>query len=82
MDELAYSGGLFLETLKKAPTLSRYFLLAACSIFFTVYYFQAVHPYIKDIRRQNIEVILTTTGVYKTPFFEDYYLETPLKSES
>ena len=63
---------------------TQYLLLIfiALTYFFLRYYFQVAYPYVKDVKCGMKDVVLFTPEKYKTPFFEDYYLETPLKKRS
>jgi hypothetical protein len=55
------------------------FLLLVLTIFFIKYYFEAVHPFMKDLAKGKKEIISYKAEKYKTPYFEEFYLQTPLK---
>jgi hypothetical protein len=67
----------------RVPFLSWFmvFLYLMATIFFTRYYFQSVHPLIKDIKLGRKDVILFQPGKYQAPFFAEYYLKTPFQKE-
>ena len=54
-------------------------LFGALTFFFTHYYFKIAHPYVSDIRKGIKDILTFAPERYKTPFFSDYYLVTPLK---
>jgi hypothetical protein len=64
--------------------LSQFVLLLfiVITVFFLRYYLKVVHPFVKDIKTGTKEVICFLPERYKTPFFSDFYLETPLKNKS
>ncbi len=57
-------------------------LFLLLTIFFINYFIQSAYPYIKDVKAGIKNIIPFVPGKYKTPFFEDYYLETPIKKIS
>lgn len=50
------------------------------TIFFSNYYLKLVHPFVKDIKKGMKEAVLFNPGKYQTPFFNEYFLVTPIKS--
>ena len=73
-----------LELFKFRFFLSQFELLLflLLTIYFINYYLKAVHPFVKDVNTGKKDIIVFTPERYKTPFFPDYYLETPLKKRS
>lgn len=49
------------------------------TIFFINYYFRLVRPYVKDIKGGMKEIIYFKPDIYKTPFFSEYFIITPVK---
>ena len=47
-------------------------------IYFTRYYFQLIHPIIKDLKEGVKEVLYFTPEKYQTPFFAEYFVVTPV----
>jgi hypothetical protein len=55
------------------------FFFLALTIFFLKYYLEAVHPFMKDLKRGMKDIIWFNPERYKTPFFEEFYLKTVFK---
>jgi len=81
-DDLPYWG--LQELFRFRFFLSQFILLLFIALtgFFLHYYFKIVNPFVKDIHAGKKEIVTFEAGRYKTPFFSDYYLETPLKKNS
>ena len=63
-------------------TLWPYFFgvfFVALTVFFINYYFRLVRPYVKDIKNGMKEIIYFKADIYKTPFFSEYFIITPVK---
>jgi len=60
-------------------------LFGACfiglTIFFINYYYRLVRPYVKDIKNGMKEIIYFNPEIYKTPFFSEYFIITPVKKK-
>jgi hypothetical protein len=72
------------EDLTKFGRFGPYFtllLFLLLTIFFVSFYFKAAHPFIKDIRKGMKEIIYFKPEIYKTPFFEEYFIITPIKKK-
>jgi hypothetical protein len=54
------------------------FLFVASTIFIIIYYFQALHPLIKDIKRKEKLFIFYKPKKSAMPFFNRFYISTPL----
>lgn len=55
-------------------------LFIGLTIYFLNYYNKLVKPFVKDINNGMKEVIYFKPEIYKTPFFSDYFIITPLKN--
>jgi hypothetical protein len=67
--------------LTRAKFITYFFgaLFLLLTIFFIKYFLKSAYPYMKDVKEGIKNIISFSPGKYKTPFFEDYYLETPIK---
>ena len=52
-------------------------LFIILTIYFTRYFLKSVYPLIKDLKAGKKLVIYFVPGRYQTPFFAEYYLQTP-----
>lgn len=69
------------ETKVRFWTVAPYFcgfLFVISTIFFGKYYFQSVHPIIKDIKNKKKLLIFYRPKKSEMPFFNQYYISTPL----
>ncbi len=57
------------------------FILALLTGYFIYYYLKVVHPYVKDAKQGLKEIVFFKPEKYKTPFFAEYYLVTPIKNK-
>lgn len=57
------------------------FLFIILTAYFGNYYFKLVHPFVKDVKKGLKEVIFFQPEKFQTPFFEEYYLVTPIKGK-
>lgn len=55
------------------------FSFVILTIYFIHYYFNSVHPLIKDLKSGMKRIQFFVPGKYQTPFVAEYYLKTPLK---
>jgi hypothetical protein len=62
---------------KIGPYFFAFFFLLL-TVYFVRYYFQPVHPYVKDLREKQKKTIFFQPLHYKTPAFEEFFLTTPL----
>jgi hypothetical protein len=72
------------EEVSRFKALAPYFysfIFSALTIYFGNYYFKLVHPFVKDVKKGLKEVIFFQPDKYQTPFFEEYYLGTPIKGK-
>jgi len=72
------------EDLTKFGKFGPYFtllLFLLLTIFFVSFYFRTVHPLIKDIRKGMKSIIYFKPEIFKTPFFVEYYIITPIKKK-
>jgi len=69
-----------LRFVKLAPYVFSLFFVGL-TIFFINYYYRLVQPYAKDIKEGIKEIIYFKPEPYKTPFFAEYYIVTPLKNK-
>jgi hypothetical protein len=58
------------------------FFFVLLTAYFIRYYFQSVHPYIKDLREKQKKTIFFQPLRYKTPAFEEFFLTTPLEKKA
>jgi hypothetical protein len=65
-----------------SPLMITTFFFIVLTVFFLKYYFNAVHPFTKDISRKKKDIISFSAEKYKTPYFEEFFLKTPLKKRS
>lgn len=54
------------------------FLFLLMSGYFTYYYYTLLYPITKDLKQGMKEILYYDPGKYKTPFFEEFYIVTPL----
>jgi len=52
-------------------------LFIILTIYFSRYFLKSIYPLIKDLKAGRKQVIYFIPGKYQTPFFAEYYLQTP-----
>lgn len=70
------------EQIQRIRILSPIFfgaLFILLTIYFIRNYIRDIHPYVKDLKRNQKEVLFYKANRYQTPFFREYFLETPLE---
>jgi hypothetical protein len=57
------------------------FIFLLLTYYFIRYYFQSVHPYVKDLKEKQKKTIFFQPLRYKTPAFEEFFFTTPLEKK-
>ena len=77
----AYGEGELVRVNKIGPYFFL-FIFILLTAYFIRYYFQSVHPYVKDLREKQKKTIFFQPLRYKTPAFEDFFLTTPIEKKA
>ncbi|HEX7846313.1 MAG TPA: hypothetical protein VF476_10985 [Chitinophagaceae bacterium] len=67
------------ETYWSVAPFGGLFFFIVLSVYFLKYYRKSVHPFLKDIKNKKKILLYFTPEVYKTPFFEEYFLQTEIE---
>lgn len=78
----AYYGEDGLAKVNKIGPYFFLFVFLLLTVYFVRYYFQSVHPYVKDLREKQKKTIFFQPLRYKTPAFEEFFLTTPLEKKT
>ncbi len=70
------------ESQERIIRLAPYFFIGSwviLTIYFIRTYYLDIHPFVKDLRSDYKEVFYFKADKYQTPFFHEFFLETPLE---
>jgi hypothetical protein len=72
---------LTLKMFINSPIMLITILFLILTAFFLKYYLDAVHPFTKDIARRKKNMVSFKVEGYKTPYFDEFFIQTPLKKK-